>query len=238
MPPTRSGGFGRCDVAPHRPRRTRCGCRPGVGASATPPGADTAPAAVSVTSAMALAFCSSVPISGDLTRRDHDRPHRLAQLDLRRVGRSRTMASHGVASADTPASRPASVSANCFFAVDRLAPDESLVFKQGQGRVDGPRARLPDSARALLELLDHLVAVHRALGQQCEQGDADVAAARATRTRTAATAESRTRSASTRATVVMAAPVRAEPAASGLKRPRHSPLWSSSRSVHYHVPTF
>src|SRR6266511_3719352 len=47
-----------------------------------------------------------------------------------------------------------------------LADDQALVLQQLQGRVDRARARPPYAAGPLVELLDHLVAVHRALGEQ------------------------------------------------------------------------
>ena len=54
---------------------------------------------------------------------------------------------------------------------------EALVLELGQGRVDGAGARPPAAARALLELTDELVAVHRPLGEQPQDGPPDRAAA-------------------------------------------------------------
>src|SRR5262245_38003418 len=56
--------------------------------------------------------------------------------------------------------------------------DEVLVLELLEGRVDGAGARLPDAPRALGDLLDDLVAVHRLLAEQDDDGGADVAAAR------------------------------------------------------------
>src|SRR5262249_12089116 len=69
-------------------------------------------------------------------------------------------------------------------AVDLLRRDQPLVLEQLERRVDRARARAPDAAAAGLELLDHLVAVHRTLAKERQHGGADVAAPRP---RTAAT---------------------------------------------------
>src|SRR3954454_12720535 len=61
-------------------------------------------------------------------------------------------------------------------ALGLLSGHEALVLQHLQGRVDGARARAPDAVRARLELLDHLVAVHRSLGKQREDRGTDVAA--------------------------------------------------------------
>ena len=58
-----------------------------------------------------------------------------------------------------------------------LTGDQVLVLEQLEGRVDRPRARPPDAAGARLQLLDHLVAVHRPLGQQGQDRGPDVAPA-------------------------------------------------------------
>ena len=65
--------------------------------------------------------------------------------------------------------------------------DQALVLEQLQRRVDGAGARAPRTTGALVELLDHLVAVHRPLGEQREQGGTDVGAPTAATTATAAT---------------------------------------------------
>ena len=75
--------------------------------------------------------------------------------------------------------------------------DEALVLEELEGGVDRAGARSPHAVGALLELLDHLVAVHRTLAQEREGGGPHVAppgpAARAATT--AATAVRRSRSA-------------------------------------------
>ena len=55
------------------------------------------------------------------------------------------------------------------------ADDEALVDQQLQRRVDGARAGPPQAAAAVGDLLDHLVAVHRTVGQQNQDGRADIA---------------------------------------------------------------
>src|SRR5262249_2727485 len=60
-------------------------------------------------------------------------------------------------------------------AVDLLALDQPLVLEQLQGRLDRAGPRAPAAPGALLELLDHLVAVHRAPAQQGEDREAHVA---------------------------------------------------------------
>src|SRR5580692_2750782 len=63
-------------------------------------------------------------------------------------------------------------------AVDVLTADQALVLEQLEHRVDRAGAGSPCSLAALLDLFDHLVAVHRAVGEQGEDGGADVTAAR------------------------------------------------------------
>src|SRR5262249_10575984 len=46
--------------------------------------------------------------------------------------------------------------------------DEALVLEEREGGGDGTRARAPHPAGALLELPDHLVPVHRTLGEERE----------------------------------------------------------------------
>jgi len=71
------------------------------------------------------------------------------------------------------------------------AHDQTLVDQQLQGRVDRPGAGLPQVLAALGDLLDDLVAVHRSLGEQDQDGGPDVtsttAPAVATATSTART---------------------------------------------------
>src|SRR3954469_5697415 len=52
---------------------------------------------------------------------------------------------------------------------------EAFVLEHLQGRVDRTRARAPGPAAARFEALDHVVAVARLLGQDDEDGGADVA---------------------------------------------------------------
>src|SRR5581483_3245347 len=54
--------------------------------------------------------------------------------------------------------------------------DQSLVDEQLQRRVDRAGAGPPQAVAALADLLDHLVAVHRPLGEQREDGRTDVTA--------------------------------------------------------------
>src|ERR1022692_2598333 len=61
-------------------------------------------------------------------------------------------------------------------ALPRLRADQAFILQLLQRRVDRPRARPPDTAAPLADLLDDLVPVHRALGQQRERRRADVAA--------------------------------------------------------------
>src|SRR3954454_19315293 len=93
-------------------------------------------------------------------------------------------------------------------ALDLLGGDQALVLEELQHRVDRTGARAPDTAAAGLELLDHLVAVHRPLAEQGENGETDVATPRA-RPTAAALAEhelERERAPGTAAVVVPAAP--------------------------------
>jgi hypothetical protein len=57
-----------------------------------------------------------------------------------------------------------------------LAGDPALVLQHLEGGVDRAGAGTPDAAGALVELLDHLVPVHGPLGEEGQQGGADVAA--------------------------------------------------------------
>src|SRR4029078_4454470 len=74
-------------------------------------------------------------------------------------------------------------------AVNLLAGDEALVGELLQRRVDGARACAPAAAALLLELLDDLVAVHRASGQGGEDERPDLAASNRALTRSAASEE-------------------------------------------------
>src|SRR5699024_7200119 len=56
--------------------------------------------------------------------------------------------------------------------------DQPLVLKLGQRRIHRARARAPATFGAFFQRLDHLVPVHRRLGQQTGQGRPDVAATR------------------------------------------------------------
>src|SRR6185437_15861486 len=57
-----------------------------------------------------------------------------------------------------------------------LGPDQALVLQLLERRVDRAGAGPPDSPAALADLLDDLIAVQRALGQQGQRRRADVAA--------------------------------------------------------------
>ena len=59
------------------------------------------------------------------------------------------------------------------------ADNQSLVDQQLQGRVDRAGAGLPQVLAALGDLLDDLVAVHRPLGEQHQDGGTDVTTAAA-----------------------------------------------------------
>ncbi len=72
-------------------------------------------------------------------------------------------------------------------AVTLGADDQVLVDQQLQGRVDRAGAGLPQILAALGDLLDHLVAVHRPLGEQRQDGCADVATLAAAPSAAAAT---------------------------------------------------
>ena len=63
-----------------------------------------------------------------------------------------------------------------FAAFGFRADDQALVDQQLQRRVDRAGAGLPQFLAAFGDLLDHLVAVHRALGEQDQDGSADVTA--------------------------------------------------------------
>src|SRR5512144_1162279 len=54
--------------------------------------------------------------------------------------------------------------------------DEALVFELADGRVDRARAGCPAPAGAVADRLHQLVAVHRLLGEQQQDGGADVTA--------------------------------------------------------------
>src|ERR1039458_9084736 len=58
-------------------------------------------------------------------------------------------------------------------------PHEALVLALGERRIHRSRARAPAPAAALLDLLHQLIAIARLLGQQQQQGHADLAAPRA-----------------------------------------------------------
>ncbi len=86
--------------------------------------------------------------------------------------------------------------------------DEPLVLEQVQGRVDRAGARAPLALAALRDLLDDLVPVHGLLGEEQQDGGADVAAAGAPGAATAAPVPA------TAVTGAEAGPARAEPGAS------------------------
>ena len=90
------------------------------------------------------------------------------------------ISSHGGVSTFSAAARPSSVSSKSFLLPSvSLADDQAFVDQQLQGRVDRAGAGLPQVLAALGDLLDHLVAVHRPLGEQHQDGGADVTAAAA-----------------------------------------------------------
>ena len=110
-----------------------------------------------------------------LTGGDRDRAERVAQLELRRVdalgdvvprlavaGLGRFLAT-GVGEREQALARLG------------VGGDEALVLEELERRVDRAGARSPHAVGALLELLDHLVAVHRPLAQEREGGGAHVA---------------------------------------------------------------
>src|SRR4051794_10207335 len=77
-------------------------------------------------------------------------------------------------------------------AVGVLAADQPLVLEQLEHRVDRTGARGPGALAPLLDLFDHLVAVHGAVGEQGEDGGANVPAARPRPASTTASAKSAT----------------------------------------------
>ena len=135
---------------------------------------------VSSSSSRTCFCCSSSPAWTDLA----DRAEQLA--DASRGGAiasgaapART-ASQGVTSPafSSCSVRPVVGEGEAALAVGVLAADQALVLEHLQRRVDRAGARGPGPLGALLDLFDHLVAVHRALGEQGEDGGADVTAAR------------------------------------------------------------
>ena len=70
------------------------------------------------------------------------------------------------------------------------ADDQALVDQQLQGRVDRAGAGLPQVLAALGNLLDDLVAVHRSLGEQHQDGGTDITSTTAPALATAASAAS------------------------------------------------
>lgn len=52
--------------------------------------------------------------------------------------------------------------------------DQAFIDEQLQGRIDRSGTRLPHAVGALGDLLDHLVAVHGAFGEQCQDSGPDV----------------------------------------------------------------
>src|SRR5262249_54911241 len=61
-------------------------------------------------------------------------------------------------------------------AIASLGPDQALVLKLLQRWVDRARARPPDSAATLADLLNDLVAIHRLLREQSQRSCSDVPA--------------------------------------------------------------
>ncbi len=87
------------------------------------------------------------------------------------------ISSHGAVSILSAAARPSSVSSKSFLLPSDLGRDEqAFVDEQLQRRVDRAGARLPQLLAALVDLLDHLVAVHRPVGEQLEDRGAHVTA--------------------------------------------------------------
>ena len=105
-----------------------------------------------------------------------------------------------------------------FTAFALLADNQSFVDQQLQGRVDRAGAGPPQVLAALGNLLDDLVAVHRPLGEQHQDGGTDVSTAAAPAMATApSTARARAEAARTEATGTEAAPE--TPAEAGPERP-------------------
>src|SRR5919108_2446201 len=67
-------------------------------------------------------------------------------------------------------------------AIVGLGNDQSFVLEQLQRRIDGARAGAPDATGAAFQLADHLVTVHRALGQKSQHRRSYVLATPAART--------------------------------------------------------
>src|SRR4051794_39989531 len=61
--------------------------------------------------------------------------------------------------------------------VDLLGRDQALVLEELERRIDRAGARAPASPGALLELRDHLVAVHWPVVEQRQDGASNIAAA-------------------------------------------------------------
>ena len=119
--------------------------------------------------------------------------------------------------------------------------DQALVLELLERGVDGARARRPVAATALGDHLDDLVAVHRLLGEEREDGGADVAAARA-----APGAEERVAAEAAAAVPVASAPVapRASPVMNQMftgASCRQRPAWADCDGSHvvpfYRVPS-
>jgi len=105
--------------------------------------------------------------------------------------------------------------------------DEALVLQLRQRRVDGAGARAPDALAALLDLLHQRVAVARLLGEEQQDGGADVAARGAAAAGAEGRAEARpeARPEATRAPgAVAVAAVMAHPGASLLPHGWTAPL--------------
>ena len=119
---------------------------------------------------------SGVPAERDLTGRHRDRAERVAQPELRRVdalghvvpwlavASLRGFLATGIGQREEA------------LATVGVGGDETLVLEQLQRGVDRTGTRPPHPVGPLLELLDHLVPVHRPLGEQGEGGGPHITA--------------------------------------------------------------
>ena len=124
----------------------------------------------------AALICAARAGLGDLTGRREHLVHEIAELDevgVDRLGRlvPRGGGAFGGGDASFVGEREGAAPR---FGRGRL--DQALVLELLQRRVDGARARRPVAAAPLGDDLDDLVAVHRLLGEEREDGGADVAA--------------------------------------------------------------
>src|SRR5450759_5694189 len=116
-------------------------------------------------------------VLADLEDHGHELADRLAVAAAARVALGRVLPGSGLVGGLGDGGLAGIGEAEDLLARSLFACDKTLVSEELERGVDRTRGRAPGAAAACGELLDHLVAVHRLLGEQAKNGSADVASA-------------------------------------------------------------